>query len=160
MNLCTHCSLGMFLQVSSQLCTCSLGKLWPLYRTSQPSTWSKKRTVNKVRHCTHSAMFFLCVPHHVVGVAFKDSSSANNLYCTGAIPSNSTRNVSKWFKPSNFERLITFVPIQQTTLVNLAHRRVETSYIMFCQFSNASSESYEHALSLHQLRFPSVVGLM
>jgi hypothetical protein len=131
-----------------------------VYQTSQPSTWSKKCIVNKVQHCTHSVMFFLCVPHHLAIIPFKASSSANNLYCTSTIPSNSNRNVSKLFKPSNVGRLLTFVPIQRTTLVNLAHLYVETSYIMFCQFSNASSESDEHALSLHQLRFPSVVGLI
>jgi hypothetical protein len=105
-------------------------------------------------------MFFLCVPHHLGGVAFKASSSANNLYCTGTIHSNSNRNVSKLFKTSNVGILLTYVPIQQTTLVNLEHLRVETSYIMFCQFSNASFESDEHAISLHQIIFPFVVGLI
>ena len=160
MNLCTHFSLGTLLQDSSQLHTWSLSKLWPVYRTSQPSTWSKNRTVNKVRHCTHSTMFFLCVPHHLVGVAFNASSSANIFYCTGTILSNLARNVSKWFKPSNVGTLLTSVPIQRTALFNLAHHHVETSYIVFCQFPNASSKSDKHALSLHQLRFPSDVGLM
>jgi hypothetical protein len=105
-------------------------------------------------------MFFLYVSHHLVGVAFKDSSSANKLYCIGTINSNSNRNVFKLFKPSNVGILLTYVPIQLTTLVNLAHLRIENSYIMFCKFSNASYESNEHALSLHQLRFPSVVGLI
>jgi hypothetical protein len=105
-------------------------------------------------------MFFLCVFHHIDGVSFKASSSANNLYCAGTIPSNSNRNVFKLFKPSNVGRLLTSVPIQRTSLVNLAHLCVETSYIMFSQFSNASSKSDEHALSLRQLRFPSAIGLM
>jgi hypothetical protein len=131
-----------------------------MFQTSQPSSWSENRIVNKVRHCTHSAMFFLCVPHHLAGVAFKASYSANILCCTGTSLSNSTRNFSKLIKASNVGILLTYVPIQRTTLVNLAHLRVETSYIMFYQFSNASSKSDEHALSLHQLRFPSVVGLI
>jgi hypothetical protein len=57
-------------------------------------------------------------------------------------------------------KLLTDVSIQRTSLVNLAHLLVDTVYILFCQFSSASSKSDEHALSLRQLKFPSVVGLM
>jgi hypothetical protein len=105
-------------------------------------------------------MLFLCVPHHVVGVAFKASSIANNRCCVGTLSSNYDKKVSKGFRPSNVGKLLTVVSIQCTSLVNIAHILVDTSYILFCQFSSASSESDEHALSLHQLKFPSVVGLM
>jgi hypothetical protein len=105
-------------------------------------------------------MLFLCVPHHIVGVSFKASSIANNLCCVGTLSSNSDKKVSKGFKPSKVGKLLTVVPIQRTSLVNLAHILVDTSYILFCQFSSASSESDEHALSLRQLRFPSFIGLM
>jgi hypothetical protein len=57
-------------------------------------------------------------------------------------------------------KLLVVVLIQRTYLVILEHLLVDTSYILFFQFSNASSEYDEHGLSLHQLRFPSAVGLM
>jgi hypothetical protein len=57
-------------------------------------------------------MFFLGVPHHLVGVSFKASSSANSCFCTGTISSNYDKNVSKLFKPSNVSGFITSVPIQ------------------------------------------------
>jgi hypothetical protein len=103
-------------------------------------------------------MFFLCVPHHLGGVSFKSSSSANNVCFTGTTSSNSNKKVYKQFKPSNVGKLLTSVPIQRTSLVNLAHLRAENLYILLYQFSSASSEFDDHALSLLQLKFPSVVG--
>jgi hypothetical protein len=105
-------------------------------------------------------MLFLCVPHHLAGVSFKASSISNNLYCVGTLASNSNKKDSKGFRPLKVGKLLTVVPIQRTSLVNLAHLLVDTSYIFFFQFSSASSESDEHALSLCQLRFPSIVGLI
>jgi hypothetical protein len=131
-----------------------------VYLTSQLSTWAENHTVIKVRHCVQSVMLILCVPHHLVGVSLRASSIANSLYCVGTLASKYDRKASKGFKPSNVGKLLTVVSIQRTSLVNLAHHLVDTSYILFCQFSSASSESDEHALSLRQLRFPSTVGLM
>jgi hypothetical protein len=105
-------------------------------------------------------ILLLCVPHHLVGVAFRASSIAKNLCCVGTLASKSDRKASKGFRPSNVGKLLTVVPIQRTSLVNLAHLLVDTSYIWFFQFSSASYESDEHALSLLHLRFPSAVGLM
>jgi hypothetical protein len=105
-------------------------------------------------------IFILYIPHHLAGVVFRASSIVNNLYCVGTLVSKSDRKVSKGFRPSNVGKVLTIVSIQRTSLVNLAHLLVDTSYIWFFQFSNASSESDEHALSLHQLRFPSAEGLM
>jgi hypothetical protein len=105
-------------------------------------------------------MFFLCVPHHLDGVSFKASSIAKNLYWVGTLASNYDKKVSKQFRPSKVGKLLTGVLIQRTSLVTIAHLLVDTSYILFCQFSIDSSEYDEHALSLHQLRFPSAVALM
>jgi hypothetical protein len=105
-------------------------------------------------------VFLLCIPHHLVGVAFMASSISNNIYCVGTLVSKYDRKDSKGFRPSNVGKVLTVVSIQQTSLVNLAHLLVDTSYIWFYQFSNTSSESDEHALSLRQLIFPSAVGLM
>jgi hypothetical protein len=105
-------------------------------------------------------MLVLCVPHHIVGVDFKASSISNNLCCVGTLSSKSYKKDYKGFRPSKVGRLLIVVLIQRTSLVNLAHLLVDTSYILFCQFSSSSSESNEQALLLHQFRFPSVVGLM
>jgi hypothetical protein len=150
----------MFLQASSQLHTWSFGQLRPVYRTSQPSTCAENHVVIKVRHCTQSVMLLLCVPHHLVGVSFRASSITNSLCCIGTLSSKSDKKVSKGFRPSKVGKLLTVVSIQRTSLVSLAHLLVDTSYILFCQFSSASSESDEHTLSLRQLKFPSAVGLM
>jgi hypothetical protein len=102
----------------------------------------------RVQHCTHSVMFFLCVPHHLVGVAFKASSIANKHFCIGTLSSKSDKKVSDGFRPSKVGKLLTVVSIQRTSPVNIAHLLVDTSYILFFQFSSASFESDEHALSL------------
>jgi hypothetical protein len=150
----------MLLQDDSQLCTWSFGRLRPVYQTSQPSTRVENRVVIKVRHCTQSVMFFLCVPHHLFGVSFRASSITNNLCCIGTLSSKSDKKAYKGFRTSKEDKLLIVVLIQRTSLVNLAHLLVDTSYILFYQFSNASSEYDEHVLSLHQLRFPSAIGLM
>jgi hypothetical protein len=93
-------------------------------------------------------MMFLCVPHHLDGVVYKASSIANNLCCIGTVAYNSDKKVSKGFRPSKVGKLLTIVSIQRNSLVNLAHLLVDTSYILFCQFSSAYFESDEHALSL------------
>jgi hypothetical protein len=131
-----------------------------VYLASHPSTCAETCVVIKVRHCTQSVILFLWVPHHLVGVAFRASFIANNLCCVGTLASKYNRKSSKGFRPSNVGKLLTVVPIQLTSLINRAHLLVDTSYIWFCQFSSASSESDEHTLSLRQLKFPSVVGLM
>jgi hypothetical protein len=105
-------------------------------------------------------MLFLCVPRDLVGVDFKASSIANKHCCVATLYSKSDKKVSKGFRPSKVGKLLTVVPIHHTSLVNLAHLLVDTSYILFFQFSSNSSESYEHALSLLHLKFPFVVGLM
>jgi hypothetical protein len=105
-------------------------------------------------------MLLLCDPYHLAGVDFRASSIANSLCCIGTLSSKSDKKVSKGFRPSKVGKLLTIVLIQRTSLVSLAHLLVDTSYILFCQFPSASSESDEHALSLLQLKFPSVVGLM
>jgi hypothetical protein len=131
-----------------------------VYLTSQLYVCAENHTVINVRHCIHFVILLLCIPHHLAGVDFRASSIARNLCGVGTLDPNSDRKASKGFKPSNVGKLLTIVPIQQTSLVNLAHLLVDTSYIWFCQFSSASSESDEHVLSLRQLRFPSAVGLM
>jgi hypothetical protein len=95
-------------------------------QTLQPSTRAENRLVIMVRHCTHSVMLFLCVPHHLVGVSFKASSIANNLCCVDTLSLNFDKKVSKGFRPSKVGKLLTIVPIQQTSLVNLAHLLVDT----------------------------------
>jgi hypothetical protein len=160
MNQCTHYSRGMSFQASLQLRTWSFGKLRHVYLTLQIITCTENRTVIKLRHCVQSVMFLLCVPHHLDDVAFMASSIANNLCCVGTLVSNSDNNFSKDFSTSNVGKILTVVPIQRTSLVSLAHLLVETSYIWFCQFSSASSESDEHVLSLFHLRFPSTIGLI
>jgi hypothetical protein len=70
------------------------------------------------------------------------------------------RNDSEGFRPLNVVKLLTIVPIQRASLVNIAHLLIDNSYILFYWFSSSSSESDEHALSLRQLRFPSTIGLM
>jgi hypothetical protein len=148
-NICTHCSLGMSLQASSQLCTWSFGQLRPMYHASSLPSCAENCVVIKVRHCVQSVILLLCVPHHLIGVDFMASSIANNLCCVGTLVSNSDKKFSKGFSPSNVGRLLTIVPIQRTSLVSLAHLLVYTSYIWFCQFSSASSKSDEHVLALH-----------
>jgi hypothetical protein len=159
-NLCTHCSLGMSLHDSSQLRTWSFGQLRPVYRALQLPSCAENRVVIKVQHCFQSIIFLVCVPHHLLGVDFMASSISNSLCCLGTLVLNSDKKLSREFSPSNVGRLLTIVSIQRTSLVSLAHLLVDTSYIWFYQFSSASSESDEHALSLHQLKFPSVVGLI
>jgi hypothetical protein len=99
-------------------------------------------------------MLLLCVPHNLAGVYFRASSIANNIFFIGTLYSKSDKKVSKRFRPSKVGKLLTVVLIQRTSLVNLTHIIVDTSYILFCQFSNASSKSDEHTLSLLQLKFP------
>jgi hypothetical protein len=160
MNLCTHFSRGMSLQASSQLHTWSFGKIRPMYLTSQLTACVENRVAIKVQHCVQSVMFLLCVPHHLASVDFRASSISNNLCHVGTISSKSTKKDSKGFRPSKVGKLFMVVPTQRTSLVSRAHILVDTSYISFCQFSSDYSESYEHALSVCQLRFPSAVGLM
>jgi hypothetical protein len=136
------------------------GKLRPVYLASQPSTCVENHVVIKVRHCTQSVILLLWVPHHIASVAFRASFISNSLCCVGTIASKYGRKASKGFRPSNVGKLLTVVSIQQTSLVNLAHLLVDTSYIWLCQFSNAYFESDEHAFSLRQLIFPSALGLM
>jgi hypothetical protein len=131
-----------------------------MYLTSQLIACAENHTVIKVQHYVQSVMFLLCIPHHLAGVSFMASSIANNLCYAGTLASNSDKNFSKGFSPSNVGKLIMVVPIQRTSLVSRAHLLVETSYIWSCQFSSASFESDEHMMSLCQLKFPSVVGLM
>jgi hypothetical protein len=150
----------MSLQASSQLHMWSFGKLRPTYLTSQHTSYAENRVVIKVQHWVQYVILLLCVPHHLVGVAFRPSSISNNLCFIGTLVSKSDRKAYKGFRPSNVGKLLTVVLIQQNYLVNLAHIMVDTSYIWFCQFSSASSKFDEHALSLHQLRFPSTVGLI
>jgi hypothetical protein len=88
------------------------------------------------------------------------SSITNKNCCVGTLSSNSDKKVSKGFRPSKVAKLLIVVPIQHTSLVNIAHLLVDTLYILFFQFSSAYSESDEHVLSLLQLKFPSAVGLM
>jgi hypothetical protein len=120
-----------------------------MYLTSQFSTWVENCVVIKVRHCVKSVMLILCVPRHLVGVTFRASSIANNVCCVGTFASKSDRKASKGFRPSNVGKLLIVLLIQRTSLVNLAHHIVDTSYILLCQFFGASSESYEHSISLH-----------
>ena len=75
---------------------------------------------------------FLCVPHHLAGVAFKASSIANKCCCIGTLSSKSDKNVYKGLRPSKVGKFLTVVPIQHTSLVNIAHLLVDTSYILFC----------------------------
>jgi hypothetical protein len=77
-------------------------------------------------------ILILCIHHHLVGVAFKASSIENNLSCVGTLYSKSDRKDSNGFRPSNVGKLLIVVPIHRTSLVNLAHLLVETSYIWFC----------------------------
>jgi hypothetical protein len=105
-------------------------------------------------------MLVLCVPHHLAGVSFKASSISKKCFCVGTLSSKSNKKVSNGFRPSKVGKLLIVVPIHCTSLVNLAHLLIDTSYILFYQFSSASSESDEHALSLRQLRFPLAIGLM
>jgi hypothetical protein len=90
-------------------------------------------------------------------VALKASSIANNLCCVRTLSSKSDRKDSNGFRPSNVGKLLTIVLIYQTSLVNLAHILVDTSYIWFYQLSSASSEFDEHmhchfaSLDSHQL---------
>jgi hypothetical protein len=128
--------------------------------TSQFPTCVENYAVIKVQHCVQSVILLLCVPHHIAGVAFRASSIANSLHCAGTIVSKSIKKDSKGFRPSKVGKLLVVVPIQRNSLVSRAHLLVDTSYIWFCQFSGASFESDEHTLSLHQLRFPSTVGLI
>jgi hypothetical protein len=93
-------------------------------------------------------------------VAFRASSIANILCCVGTFASKYDRKDCKGFRPLKVGKLLTVVSIQQNSLVNLAHLLVDTSYIWFYQFSSASFESNEHALSLFHLRFLSAIGLM
>jgi hypothetical protein len=104
-------------------------------------------------------MLFLCVPHHLASVSFKASSISNNLYCDDTLSSKYDKKVSKGFRPSKVGKLLTVVSIQRTSLVNLAHLLVDTSYILLYQLSSASSKSDEHALSLRQLRCPLTIGI-
>jgi hypothetical protein len=67
--------------------------------------------VIRVRHCTHSVMLFLCVPHHLSSVSFKASSIDNKHCCVGTLSSKSDKKVSKGFRPSKVGKLQTFVPI-------------------------------------------------
>jgi hypothetical protein len=131
-----------------------------VYRTSQPSTCAENHVFIKVQHCTQYVILFLCSPHHLAGVALRASSITNSLCFIGRLSSNSDKKVSKGFRPSKVGNLLIVLSIQRTYLVSLAHLLVDTSYILFCQFSSASFESDEHALSLHQLKFPSSIGLM
>jgi hypothetical protein len=150
----------MVLQDSLQLCTWSFGQLRPVYLASQPSNCAENRAVIRVRHCTHSVMLFFCVPHHLSSVSFKVLSISNKHCCVGTLSSNYDKKFCKGFRPSKVCKLLTVVMIQRTSLVNLAHLLVDTSYILFCQFSSASSESDEHAMSLCHTRFPLAIGLM
>jgi hypothetical protein len=71
-----------------------------VYQTSQPSTFAQNRVVIKARHCIQSVMLFLCVPDHLVGVVFRASSIASNIFCVGTTSSKSEKKVSKGFRPS------------------------------------------------------------
>jgi hypothetical protein len=131
-----------------------LGNFDLVYLTSQPTACAENHVVIKVRHCAQSVILLLCVPHHLAGVAFRASSIANNLCCVGTFSSKSDRKASKGFIPSKVGKLLTVVPIQRTSLVNLAHLLVDTSYIWFCQFSSASSESDEHMIVTSPAQIP------
>jgi hypothetical protein len=109
-------------------------------------------------HCCQSSMFSLCVTHHLVGVAFNTMSSASSLCFSCTYASNVCTNVFISVNLSYLGGLHSSIPIQRTNLVMHAHRHVETSCILYFQFSRPTSESDVHELMLLQLNAPSAWG--
>jgi hypothetical protein len=100
-----------------------------MYLTSQLPTCAENHAVIKIQHCVQSIILLLCIPHHLVGVAFKASSIANNLYYVGTLVSKSERKASRGFIPSKVDKLLIVVPFQRNSLLSRAHILVDTSYI-------------------------------
>jgi hypothetical protein len=96
--------------------------------------------------------------HHLAGVAFKMTSSANNLYCSSTCNSNAFINTLISVIPLYLGGSYSYVPIQRKDRFIHAHILVDTSCILYCQFSRPTSESDVHELKLLQLSAPSVVG--
>ena len=95
-----------------------------------------------------------------MGVAFSTYSKADNRSDSMTFYSKYSKKDARLGNPSYVGIVISLAPTLQTTLVILAHLRMETSSTLFFQFSKASPESDMHELTLRQLRFPLAVGLI
>jgi hypothetical protein len=88
---------------------------------------STKPYLHYLLHCDQSFIPSLCASHHLAGVTFRTTSSANNLCCSGTCNSNSFTNKLISFNPSYLGGSHNFVPIHCKDRVMCAHRLVETS---------------------------------
>jgi hypothetical protein len=134
------------------------GSLSPMYFYTLTSSLGPKHICMSLLHCAQSLILFLCVAHHLAGVAFKMTSSANNLCCSGTCNSNDFINTLISVSPSYLGGSYSSVPIQHKDRFIWAHLLVDTSCILCCQFSRPTSESDAHELKLLQLSTPSIVG--
>jgi hypothetical protein len=106
-----------------------------------------------------SSMFSLCLAHHLVGVAFNTISNASSLCCSSTCSSNFCKNVVMSINTSYLGGFHSSITIQCIDLVMPTHRHVETSCILYGQFSKPASESYVHKLMCLQLNTSSAMGL-
>jgi hypothetical protein len=125
-----------------------------VYLCAVSSSSRPKRIYIIVLHCAQYFIPFLCVSHHIVGVAFNMTSRANNLYCLGTCNSNDFSNMSISVIPSYLGGSRSSVPIQRNDQFIRAHHLVDTSCILYYQFSGLASESDAHELILLQLSTP------
>ena len=160
MNRLTHSCHGYSCQTMRWCSICFPRSVIPIYFLSEQMISSPNMISFSLLHYGHSEIDCLCVPHHLAGVSFNTWSKAYNRCDYVSFSSNYSKKDARLGNPSYVGSTLASAPTLRTILVILAHLRMETSCNLFYQFSRASSESDVHEITLCQLSFPSVVGLI
>jgi hypothetical protein len=79
MNQCIHSIFDTEHHKALHFCMRYPGSLSPVYFYTLTSSSSPKCICMSLLHCAQSLILFLCTTHHLDGVVFKMTSSANNL---------------------------------------------------------------------------------
>jgi len=138
--------------------TWSFESLSPFYFCALTSTSGPKHICMSLMHCSQSLILFMCVAHHIAGVAFKMTSNDNSLYYLGTCNSNAIINIFFSVSPSYLGGSYSYVPIQCKYWFIQEHLLVNTSCILYYQFSRQAFDFDVHELKLLQLSTPSIVG--
>ena len=102
--------------------------------------------------------FFLCVPHHIAGVARNTHFRASKHCCSCTYLLNLFKKLSTLLNPSYIGRSLTFVAMQRSDLVIMLQLSVVTSCNRFFHRSISSYESEVQELSRSHEILSSAIG--
>jgi hypothetical protein len=132
--------------------------LSPMYLCAGSSSSGSKHIYIIRLRCAQSFISFLCATCHLARVVFKTTSITNILCCSSTYNSNDFINIHILFSPSYLGGSHSSIPTQCKDWVIRAHRLVDTSCILYCQFSRRDFEYDVHELIFLQISAPSIVG--